>query len=292
MAVYSQIPSLHFQSKNRKRKSIENICPVCNRLTSEEIHAHVEKCLNRLEKRQRTSSQQSNGNSNAEEEDADDDDDEDSIDIVGEEEYEWAGQTRIRASSLLPGGYASLGIGSNTTTITAAENDEDLNVDGDDTQIFGPTQYSEQDVIPPAQSLAADKYLRSLIVGTSSLSTAHPQPLDTGSGGGSSHDHVEDGNKSDASSTDSYRESTSPLSMQGQILESLKARLKEYEQQSSARDKTKCQICMDDYKSPCVSICCWHVHCEECWLRSLGSRKLCPKCNMITSATDLRRIYL
>lgn len=41
-----------------------------------------------------------------------DDDDNNSIDIVGDqfEEYEWAGQTRIRASSLLDGGYSAAGI--------------------------------------------------------------------------------------------------------------------------------------------------------------------------------------
>lgn len=273
-------------------------------MTSEDIHVHVEKCLNRLEKRPRTSTR--NGSEGGGDND-EDNEDEDSIDIVGEElsgetyeEYEWAGQTRIRASSLITGGYASTGIGSNSltnTTITAAENDEDLNVDGDDTQIFGPPQYSEKDVIPPAQSLEADKYLRSLIAGGSPSKVAASSSFTSSSAtalaqSGTSKGATDNGNESDASSTDSNRELSSPLSMQGQILESLKARLKEYEQQSSARDKTKCQICMDEYKSPCVSICCWHVHCEECWLQSLGSRKLCPKCNMITSATDLRRIYL
>lgn len=283
---------------------------MCNRLTSEDIHVHVEKCLNRSEKRPRTSTRNGSEGDN-DDIDNDDDEDEDSIDIVGEEhsgdtyeEYEWAGQTRIRASSLITGGYASTGIGSNSltnTTITAAENDEDLNVDGDDTQIFGPSQYSEKDVIPPAQSLEADKYLRSLIAGDSpskaTVASSSSSPFTSSATAlaqtGTSKVAVDNGNVSDASSTDSNdRELSSPLSMQGQILESLKARLKEYEQQSSTRDKTKCQICMDEYKSPCVSICCWHVHCEECWLRSLGSRKLCPKCNMITSATDLRRIYL
>lgn len=40
-----------------------------------------------------------------------DDDEDDSIDVEGEtyEEYEWAGQTRIRASSLLEGGYSGAG---------------------------------------------------------------------------------------------------------------------------------------------------------------------------------------
>lgn len=42
---------------------------------------------------------------------ASDDDDDGSIDVEGEsyEEYEWAGQTRIRASSLLEGGFSAAG---------------------------------------------------------------------------------------------------------------------------------------------------------------------------------------
>lgn len=249
----------------------------------------MEKCLNRLEKRQRTSDRNGNGNE-GEEDDDDDDGDEESIDIVGGEDegdvYEWAGQTRIRASSLLQGGYAIAGT---TTTITSAENDEDLNVDGDDTQIYGQSQYSEKDVIPPAQS-SEEEYLRSLIAGDSPSKAA-------GAASSSSDRNQATGSQAEANDSDGSSDSNrdlvaSPLSMHGQILESLKARLKEYEDQTSQRDLTKCHICMDFYKDPCVSICCWHVHCEECWMRSLGSRKLCPKCNMITSATDLRRIYL
>lgn len=229
----------------------------------------------------------------------DSDDDEDSIDIVGEEqqqqeeiyeEYEWAGQTRIRASSLLPGGgYAGAGIVSNSTAnITpsaggASETDE-VNVDGDDTQIFGPSQYSEKDVIPPANT-AADKYLRSLIASGSEGASSSSRNA-TSEAIASSSINAKDSDSSD-------EDTPLPNGVQDQVIESLKARLKEYEQQTaSARNKNKCQICMDDYKSACVSISCWHVHCEECWMRSLGCRKLCPKCNMITSASDLRRIYL
>ena len=54
----------------------------------------------------------------------------------------------------------------------------------------------------------------------------------------------------------------------------------------------RCLICMDKYSKPLVSVQCWHVHCEECWLRTLGAKKLCPQCNMITSPSDLRRIFL
>ena len=53
-----------------------------------------------------------------------------------------------------------------------------------------------------------------------------------------------------------------------------------------------CRICLDAYEEPTVSTGCWHACCRECWLRCLGSTKLCPICKRITEAVDLRRIYL
>ncbi|KAF5358899.1 hypothetical protein D9758_004827 [Tetrapyrgos nigripes] len=53
-----------------------------------------------------------------------------------------------------------------------------------------------------------------------------------------------------------------------------------------------CRICLDPYNEPTVSTGCWHTCCRECWLRCLGSTKLCPICKRITAAMDLRRVYL
>lgn len=70
------------------------------------------------------------------------------------------------------------------------------------------------------------------------------------------------------------------------------------ELQESLREGSKlapaplCRICLDSYSEPTVSTGCWHTCCRECWLRSLGSTKLCPICKRITCATNLRRIYL
>ncbi|MEQ2272617.1 hypothetical protein XENORESO_003438, partial [Xenotaenia resolanae] len=75
-------------------------------------------------------------------------------------------------------------------------------------------------------------------------------------------------------------------------MEALKARIRELEKQILRGDRYKCLICMDSYTMPLTSIQCWHVHCEECWLRTLGNKKLCPQCNTITSPGDLRRVYL
>lgn len=81
--------------KSRKRKSDEPVCPVCSETIAEDINLHVELCLRRNEN-------VSNGHCT---------DDDESIDVEVEsfEEYEWAGQTRIRVSSMLEGGYSSAG---------------------------------------------------------------------------------------------------------------------------------------------------------------------------------------
>ena len=84
--------------KNRKRKADEPSCPVCSeRLsgTPEELNQHVERCLNK----------HNNGNpagpNNLDEEE---------VDVEGDaetfEEYEWAGQRRVRATSMLVGGFS------------------------------------------------------------------------------------------------------------------------------------------------------------------------------------------
>lgn len=90
------------QSKNRKRRADDPMCPVCNERIPDDINLHVELCLRRNER--------NNGSSSAANDD-DNDDDDISIDVEGEtyEEYEWAGQTRIRAASMLEGGYTATG---------------------------------------------------------------------------------------------------------------------------------------------------------------------------------------
>ncbi|XP_038640605.1 E3 ubiquitin-protein ligase Rnf220-like [Scyliorhinus canicula] len=74
--------------------------------------------------------------------------------------------------------------------------------------------------------------------------------------------------------------------------EILKARISELTHKLLRRETYKCHVCMGSYSVPLASIHCWHIHCEECWLRALGSKKLCPQCNTVTSPGDLRRIYL
>lgn len=260
--------------KPKKRKTEGATCPICNEQPTGDINVHVDRCLEKS-----TSESRHNGNLKP-------DSDDESIDVEGEtfDEYEWAGQTRVRASSMLPGGYAAAGVGTTITT-SASDDENELNVDGDDTQIYGPPQFSERSIVPISKD-ESNSYLRELVIGNEPPSSFQ-------------NDDAKEGSSSAASEHEEapVLEAPEPISAQLMaasdthlIIEALKSKIREYERY--IQNKPKCLICLSDFKKPVVSICCWHVYCQDCWLNSLGSRKLCPQCNMITSATDLRRIYL
>ncbi|XP_059609085.1 E3 ubiquitin-protein ligase RNF220-like [Phlebotomus argentipes] len=270
--TYQKIKSnrqTRLKMKSKKRK-LEHSCPICDKSIpgTEDINVHVEACL----KKSRQGRNSVSGSNSS---------DDDSIDIDGEffEEYEFAGQTRIRATSMVEGGLGAAGVGTVVTKENPDEDDEDLNVDGDDTQVYGPSQYSEKDVIPPPSSLSSEEengeYLRRLVTGSSSR-VISPDPPE-----------LEKVDEMSPYPTPEAKNIGKPHEI---TIEALKQKILEFERGS--RNKCKCLICLDEFRVPVVSISCWHVHCEECWLRTLGARKLCPQCNMITSPSDLRRIYL
>merc|ERR1712183_283965 len=76
-----------------------------------------------------------------------------------------------------------------------------------------------------------------------------------------------------------------------ELVEKLKKKLYEMDLLFE-NERIKCFICMSSYQNPVVSTNCWHVCCEECWMRALGAKKVCPKCSMIVSPASLRKIYL
>lgn len=77
------------------------------------------------------------------------------------------------------------------------------------------------------------------------------------------------------------------------LIKALENKVKQLESMRvSSSTSILCRICLDPYTEPTVSTGCWHTCCRECWLRCLGSTKLCPICKRITAATDLRRVYL
>ncbi|XP_031710604.1 E3 ubiquitin-protein ligase RNF220a isoform X6 [Anarrhichthys ocellatus] len=288
--------------KRRKPEDGGQVCPLCSAPlagSEEEMSRHVEQCLIQREGALA---------------------DDDSADMDGEngrgfEEYEWAGQKRIRATALLEGGFRGTGFATCSIKESAADSDADLDVDGDDTLEYGKAQYTEADIIPCSgagedQGEAREREaLRGAVLnGGMPSNRITPEFSKWASDEMPSTSNGESSSKTDPStpsSSSSCSSSCAPRTCKNSEIEkvteeestattmdALKARIRELERQILRGDRYKCLICMDSYTMPLTSIQCWHVHCEECWLRTLGNKKLCPQCNTITSPGDLRRVYL
>uniref|UniRef100_A0A674G9U8 Ring finger protein 220 n=1 Tax=Taeniopygia guttata TaxID=59729 RepID=A0A674G9U8_TAEGU len=247
--------------KMKRRKQDEGqVCPLCSRPLSgseEEMSRHVEQCLAKREGSCMT--------------------EDDSVDIENEngnrfEEYEWCGQKRIRATTLLEGGFR----GSGFIMCSGKENpdsDADLDVDGDDTLEYGKPQYTEADIIPctgeePGEAKEREA-LRGAVLNGGTPSTritpefskwASDEMPSTSNGESSKQETMQKTCKN--SDIEKITEDSAVTTF-----EALKARVRELERQLSRGDRYKCLICM-------------------------GAKKLCPQCNTITSPGDLRRIYL
>uniref|UniRef100_A0A452VJ29 E3 ubiquitin-protein ligase RNF220 n=1 Tax=Ursus maritimus TaxID=29073 RepID=A0A452VJ29_URSMA len=280
----SQTPSRIGKMKRRKQDEGQ-VCPLCNRPlagSEQEMSRHVEHCLSKRE-----------GSCVAED---------DAVDIEHEnsnrfEEYEWCGQKRIRATTLLEGGFR----GSGFVMCSGKENpdsDADLDVDGDDTLEYGKPQYTEADVIPCTGEEPGEAKEREALRGAV-LNGGPPSTRITPEFSKWASDEMPSTSNGESSKQEAMQKTCKNSDIEKitedsavTTFEALKARVRELERQLSRGDRYKCLICMDSYSMPLTSIQCWHVHCEECWLRTLGAKKLCPQCNTITAPGDLRRIYL
>ncbi|XP_012900025.1 E3 ubiquitin-protein ligase RNF220 isoform X3 [Mustela nigripes] len=227
----------------------------------------------------------------------------DAVDIEHEnsnrfEEYEWCGQKRIRATTLLEGGFR----GSGFVMCSGKENpdsDADLDVDGDDTLEYGKPQYTEADVIPctgeePGEAKEREALRGAVLNGGPPSTRITPEFSKWASDAEMPSTSNGESSKQEAMQKTCKNSDIEKITEDSAVttFEALKARVRELERQLSRGDRYKCLICMDSYSMPLTSIQCWHVHCEECWLRTLGAKKLCPQCNTITAPGDLRRIYL
>ncbi|XP_029684666.1 E3 ubiquitin-protein ligase RNF220 isoform X3 [Takifugu rubripes] len=206
-------------------------------------------------------------------------------------EDEWNERRRLHMTTLVRGLRDAVLV--STTSKECRDSDADLDVDGDDTLEYGRAQYTETDVIPcPGESSQESAANSSTAVSDSRLKPEFSKWSNEGSPSTSSVDKV------DCSGSGLPKTCRNPeletLSEDSPLttLDALKVRIRDLEKQLSKGDRFKCLICMDTYTTPLTSIQCWHVHCEECWLRTLGAKKLCPQCNTITSPGDLRRVFL
>uniref|UniRef100_A0A669BN85 Ring finger protein 220a n=1 Tax=Oreochromis niloticus TaxID=8128 RepID=A0A669BN85_ORENI len=260
--------------KRRKPEEGGQVCPLCSAPlagSEEEMSRHVEQCLIQREGALG---------------------DDDSADMDGEngrgfEEYEWAGQKRIRATALLEGGFRATGFATCSIKESAADSDADLDVDGDDTLEYGKAQYTEADIIPCSgagedQGEAREREaLRGAVLNGGMPSNritpefskwANDEMPSTSNGESSKTDPSTPSSSSSSSSAprtckNSEIEKVTEEESTATTMEALKARIRELEKQILRGDRYKCLICM-------------------------GNKKLCPQCNTITSPGDLRRVYL
>lgn len=272
--------------KNRKRKADEPSCPVCSERLSgspEELNQHVERCLNKH-----------NGNPAGQNSNLDDEE----VDVEGDtetfEEYEWAGQRRIRATSMLVGGFSAVGLATSSSSRGGVgggggpggqqeDEDVDLVVDGDDAAQFGPAQYSEADVVAPRvegtpREQKEREALREAVISPNNPHTPHTPPEQP-------HGAQVEVKPEPGSTTPSGQQievdevdATSPVvARDGEppVIEALRGRIRELEAEMRGQP-FKCLICMEQYKKPVTSVCCWHVHCEQCWLHTLVSLSSSP----------------
>nr|CAI5868014.1 unnamed protein product [Callosobruchus analis] len=250
--------------KIRKRRSDE-MCPICSghpHRTQEEINMHVERCVRK--------------NSAMTDED-------ETVDVEGDSELEeWHESQRRRMNSLIEGMNNAVAQTPSSTRMTATtEVPEEGETDGDDVIVDG----DEPDVATVNSSMDVEVKVES---GDSSSKKT------SSSNGNSQQQQQCDSNVSTSDAEPSTR---------AQMIEELKNRIKQLEAEggggtdtttptNDSNEEYKCLICLEHYKKPVISTVCWHVHCEECWLHTLGSKKVCPQCSMITAPTDLRRIFM
>ncbi|KAL0138301.1 hypothetical protein V8B55DRAFT_1536870 [Mucor lusitanicus] len=264
----------------------------------EDINRHIDHCLsNPTAAAMETSDhQEEEEETEEEEEEAYVDDDEDYVNTntpaqqaspASWEEYEWAGQVRVRASAMMEGGYGGAGFATASKVEVVDEDDEDLDVEDDDAAQFGESQYTERDIVVNMDdNNENDSALREMVSGGSvrtptSEGDQQRQEFEATVSVSGWDQHLK--------KESHYTTSSSSKNQSSLVIDSLKARIHELE---SASKSSNCLICLENYKTPLTSIVCWHVHCEQCWLHTLGTKKLCPQCQKITTPADLRRIYL
>ncbi|XP_059379591.1 E3 ubiquitin-protein ligase RNF220-like isoform X2 [Carassius carassius] len=208
---------------------------------------------------------------------------------------EWAEQRRIQMVSVLRG-FSGL---VSSTLKEHQDSDADLDVDGDDTLEYGKAQYTEADVIPCSGNEPRDteerQALRGAVLNDDTTSRLSPEQTKLANSETPTTSNIEFDNNRNTTSPRTCKNSELEILPEDPslcTLEVLKTRIRDLEKQLTRGDRFKCLICMDSYTVPLTSIQCWHVHCEECWLRTLGAKKLCPQCNTITSPGDLRQVYL
>ncbi|KAI0353069.1 hypothetical protein OH77DRAFT_1407866 [Trametes cingulata] len=282
------------------------LCPVCNKMVRGDVdvvEAHVDSCLAHV---RLTNEQGERRRSRRGSADADGDFD---VDVDGEE-------------SMIPGvmeGVSFQGTGFDIPNRNVQDVDEEIDIDGEDEAVFGAPQFTEDDILgtaaePPDPDATvsdagtdADVDIDDAGAASSPAAGMQRDPKQ----GKTLQDLVAEGKimrkrvdevkrtmeevmgVSDTEQVDFAVELARRGGDQAALIRALESKIQLLESTKvSSSTSLLCRICLDPYTEPTVSTGCWHTCCRECWLRCLGSTKLCPICKRITGAADLRRVYL
>ncbi|KAI0321981.1 hypothetical protein OF83DRAFT_1161512 [Amylostereum chailletii] len=194
------------------------------------------------------------------------------VEIEGVDEDPWEEMTAQDGSSRLRlrpghGNRVARRLGFDVRDHTAPDVDVDVDVDGEDEEMFGVIQFTEADI---------DE-------GHNPEEVAKGQPEAVTNGEGLALAAEVEMALSRARQAGDTKAVVAALEAKVKLLQSGDA---------PTISSLSCRICLDPYTEPTVSTGCWHACCRGCWLRCLGSTKLCPICKRITAARDLRRVYL
>ncbi|KAJ4479175.1 hypothetical protein J3R30DRAFT_2728173 [Lentinula aciculospora] len=203
------------------------------------------------------------------------------------------------------------GTGFHTRNHHEQDVEDDIDIDGDDAENFGSAQFHEGDILDiDAPTTAARTQPTSGRAQFSSIDDSCPEPeLEVDQPAKVLRELIADSRTRQNSTSqdkvvvpDMDKAEVAILMAKSRgnqvaLVIALENKIKLLEgplanSQSSASTVPLCRICIEPYNEPTASTGCWHTCCRECWLRCLGSTKLCPICKRITAATDLRRVYL
>lgn len=119
-------------------------CFICNQQLYgdlEAVNLHIDNCLNNPAPLVEEEEEEETEDENIEEEVT-----QQQQSTNGWEEYEWAGQVRVRATAMMEGGYGGAGFATSSKR-DEDEDEEDLDVEDDDAAQFGQSQYTERDIV-------------------------------------------------------------------------------------------------------------------------------------------------
>ncbi|KAI9574794.1 hypothetical protein HD554DRAFT_107326 [Boletus coccyginus] len=248
------------------------VCPVCLqpvRGDRDVVEAHVDACLAYESRRAQVEREHERmiglvrGN-----EDANVD-----VDIDTGWDREGSVRTRVITNASLRG----TGIHIRPSTM---DTEDDIDIDGTDDAVFGGAQFGEADVLKVESEADVDGVENVDQLSNHDRQTQAATPTDASSLS-RPRGSDEDMDKLDLAILIARSRGDNLA-----LVAALEAKL------NATPAPATCRICLSPHVDPTVSTGCWHTCCATCWLRCLGATGLCPMCQRITGASELRRVYL